>query len=150
MAEKPIEIKIENKEVDNALLKLAEKSKNTRPLMKNIAGIFAYSTEENFSEEGRPEKWAELSEITKKQRKKQRKWPGQILQVSGMLASSITTYYDNETAIIGSNLDYAAIHQLGGQAGKNKKVSIPARPYLYLSDDNFKEILQETEKYLKD
>ena len=96
------------------------------------------------------EKWTELSEITKKQRTKKRKYPGQILQVSGLLASSITTYYDNETAIIGSNLDYAAIHQLGGQAGKNKKVKIPARPYLYLSDDNFKEILQETEKYLKD
>ena len=64
--------------------------------------------------------------------------------------SDIRQIGHNETAIIGSNLDYAAIHQLGGQAGKNKKVSIPARPYLYLSDDNFKEILQETEKYLKD
>ena len=62
---------------------------------------------------------------------------------------SITTQYDNEAAIIGSNKVYAAIHQLGGQAGKNKKVTIPARPYLKLTDDDFEEILTETEKFLR-
>ena len=50
---------------------------------------------------------------------------------------------------IGSNLDYAAIHQLGGQAGKNKKVEIPARPYLKLTDDDFNEILDATKNFLK-
>ena len=47
----PIEIKIDNKEVESRLLDLAQRSENLRPLMKNIAGIFAYSTEENFKEE---------------------------------------------------------------------------------------------------
>ena len=149
MSDKPIEIKIDNKDVDRKLLELAQKSENLRPLMKNIAGIFASATEENFKNEGRPDKWTELSEATKKQRTKQKKWPGQILQVSGQLASSISTQYDDESAIIGSNLDYAAIHQLGGQAGKNKKVEIPARPYLKLTDDNFNEILDATKQYLK-
>ena len=100
--------------------------------MKNIAGIFAYSTEENFKNEGRPDKWIDLAESTKKQREKKGHWPGQILQVTGQLAASINTYYDNDSAVIGSNLDYAAIHQLGGQAGKNKSVDIPARPYILL------------------
>ena len=149
MSDKPIEIKIDNKDVDRKLLELAQKSENLRPLMKNIAGIFASATEENFKNEGRPDKWPELSEATKKQRTKQKKWPGQILQVSGQLASSISTQYDDESAIIGSTLDYAAIHQLGGQAGKNKKVEIPARPYLKLTDDDFNEILDATEQYLK-
>lgn len=150
MSDKPIEIELDNKEVNNKLLELSNKSKNLRPLMKNIAGIFAYSAEENFKEEGRPDKWVDLAESTKKQRTKKRKWPGQILQVEGKLAASINTYYDNDSAIIGSNLDYAAIHQLGGLAGKNKKVQIPARPYLKLTDDDFDEILYETENYLKD
>ena len=132
MNDKSIEIKIDNKDVERKLLELAQKGENLRPLMKNIAGIFASATEENFKNEGRPDKWTELSEATKKQRTKQKKWPGQILQVSGQLASSISTQYDDESAIIGSNLDYAAIHQLGGQTGKNKKVTIPARPYLKL------------------
>ena len=150
MTDKPIEVKIENKEVEEALLELASRTENLRPLMKNIAGILASSTEENFKNEGRPEKWTDLADITKKKREKIKKWPGQILQVEGQLAGSVNTQYDNESAVIGSNKEYAAIHQLGGQAGRNKKVSIPARPYLKLTDDDFDEILHETNKYLYD
>ena len=150
MADKPIEIKIENQEVNKRLLEIASKTENLRPLMKNIAGILAFSTEENFKNEGRPEKWTDLKEITKNKRKEQHKWPGQIFQVSGQLASSISTQYDDNSAVIGSNLPYAAIHQLGGQAGRNKKTKIPARPYINLTNDDFKEIMHETEKYLKD
>lgn len=139
MPDKPIEIKLDNKAVEEALLKVAQKASDLRPLMKNIAGIMADSTEENFKEEGRP-KWQELSETTKTARKKTGHYPGQILQVSGQLALSITTQYDNNSAIIGSNKVYAAIQQLGGNAGKNKKVNIPARPYLNLSEDDYNEI----------
>lgn len=149
MPENPIEIKINNKEVEEALREVAKKTEDLRPLMKNIAGIMADSTEENFKEEGRPDKWKELAEATIKQRKKTGHYPGRILQVEGLLASSITTHYDNDSAVIGSNLDYAAIHQLGGNAGKNKKVTIPARPYLCLSDDEIIEITTEVQNYLK-
>lgn len=149
MPDDSVEIKIDNEEVNKKLLELAEKGENLRPLMKNVAGIFAYSTEENFKDEGRPEKWVDLSETTKKQRQKIGKYPGQILQVSGQLASSVSTAYDDNSALIGSNLAYAAIHQLGGQTGKNKKTTIPKRPYLMLTDDNFEEIIYEVEKYLK-
>ena len=144
----PIEIKIDNKEVESRLLDLAQKSENLRPLMKNIAGIFAYSTEENFKEEGRP-KWENLKDSTIKQRTKNKQWPGMILQVSGQLASSVNTYYDDNSAVIGSNLEYAAIHQLGGQAGRNKSVEIPARPYLNLNDEDFEEIMDTVNDYLK-
>lgn len=135
----PIEIKIDNKEVESKLLDLARRGENLRPLMKNIAGIFASSTEENFKEEGRP-KWEKLKDSTIRQRTKKKQWPGMILQISGQLASSVNTYYDDDSAIIGSNLAYAAIHQLGGQTGKNHKAEIPARPYLKLTDDDFDEI----------
>ena len=150
MSDKPIEIEFDNKEVHERLLDLAKKTENLRPLMKNIAGIFAYATEENFKEEGRPDKWQDLAESTKKQRTKRRKWLGQILQLEGKLATSINTHYDNDSAVIGSNLEYAAIHQLGGQAGKNKSVEIPARPYLKLTDNDYNEINHEIEKYLKE
>ena len=143
-----IEIRIDNKVVQDALLKVAAKAETLRPLLKNLAGIMADATEENFSQQGRPDKWQELAESTIKKRKKAGHWPGQILQVEGRLASSITTQYDDETAVIGSNLDYAAIHQLGGQAGKNKSVSIPARPYLKLTEDDFEEITICSMNYL--
>lgn len=147
MSNEPIEIKIDNKKVEKALLEIAQKTSNLQPLMKNIAGIMADSTEENFKEEGRP-KWKDLSEKTKTARRKTGHYPGQILQVSGQLAMSITTQYDNESAVIGSNKVYAAIHQLGGLAGKNKSVTIPARPYLVITDDNFEDVLSQTQKYI--
>lgn len=143
----PIEIKLDNKEVESRLLNLAKRSENLRPLMKNIAGIFAYSTEENFKEEGRP-KWENLKDSTIKQRTKRKYWPGMILQVTGQLASSVNTYYDDTSAIISSNLAYAAIHQLGGETGRNKTAEIPARPYLKLTDNDFEEILHVCENFL--
>ena len=66
-----------------------------------------------------------------------------------MYEKQITIQYNNESAIIGSNNVYAAIHQLGGQAGKNKKTTIPARPYLKLTDDNIEEIIEQTKRYLE-
>ena len=147
MSDKSIEIKIDNKKVEKALLEIAQKTSNLRPLMKNIAGIMADSTEENFKEEGRP-KWKDLSEKTKTVRKKTGHYPGQILQVSGQLALSVTTQYDDSSAVIGSNKVYAAIHQLGGHAGKNKKTTIPARPYLNLCEKDFNDILKIISNYL--
>ena len=149
MSSEPIEIKFENREVLDKILEVAKQCEDLRPLMKNIAGIFADSTEDNFAEEGRPDKWVELSEVSKNLRKEINKYPGQILQVTGQLASSVNTYYDNDSAIIGSNLAYAAIHQLGGQAGRNKKVTIPARPYIKLVEDDYDEILHEVEVHLQ-
>lgn len=144
----PIEIKIDNKQIESKLLDLAKRSENLRPLMKNIAGIFAYSTEENFKEEGRP-KWESLKDATIKQRTKKKQWPGLILQVTGQLASSVNTYYDNDSAVIGSNLDYAAIHQKGGDTGRNKSIHIEARPYLQLSDGDWEELISSVEQYLE-
>lgn len=143
-----IEIRIDNKAVEEALLKVASKCEDMKPLMKNIAGIMADAVEENFEQEGRPDKWQELAESTIKHRKRTRHWPGKILQVEGQLATSITTQHDNESAVIGSNLEYAAIHQLGGNAGKGKKVEIPARPYLELREKDVNKIMQEITNYL--
>ena len=150
MDDDSLRLNVDNKEVTEALLNLAKRTENLRPLMKSIAGIFASSTEENFKQEGRPDKWTDLADITKKNREKINKWPGQILQVEGQLASSVTTQYDDDSAVIGSNKDYARIHQLGGDAGRGKKVKIPARPYLVLQDEDFEEILSECKKYLSD
>ena len=55
----PIEIKIDDVELQKNLQKLATRAKNLRPLMKNIAGIMEDSVEENFKQEGRPDKWKE-------------------------------------------------------------------------------------------
>lgn len=164
----PIEIKLDDKKLQQTLDKLYEKTSNLRPLMKNIAGIMSDSVEENFKQEGcqghsimsttnsglqnlngGTEKWAELAESTIKQRKKKGYWPGKVLQMRGELAASITGEYSQNSAMVGTNKEYAAIHQFGGKAGKNKKVEIPARPYLNLDEKDLNNILKTALNYLE-
>ena len=144
----PIEIKVDDKEIQQLLKRLISKTENLRPLMKNIAGIMLDSVEENFEKEGRPYKWQGLAKPTIKQRTKKGYWPGRILQVRGELAASITSKYDENSAVVGTNKVYAAIHQLGGEAGRNTNVKIPARPYLKLTEDDINQILEVTKDYL--
>ncbi|MEI8128543.1 MAG: phage virion morphogenesis protein [bacterium] len=143
-----IEIKIDNKELNQVLDKLFEKTTDLKPLMKNIAGSMADAVEENFKQEGRPE-WAKLKDSTIKVRTQKGYWPGKILQMRGELAASITTAYDESSAIVGSNKEYARIHQLGGDAGRNKKTKILARPYLKLDEKDIDNILQLSLKHLE-
>lgn len=148
MSDKFVEIKLDNKEIEQALLQLAQKCEDLTPMMRNIAGILADAVEENFEKEGRPDKWQELAESTIKKRTKKGHFPGRILQVEGNLANSITTQYDSNSAIIGSNLKYSRIHQLGEYTGRGKKIKIPVRPYLNITENEKKQILNEVIKYL--
>lgn len=141
-----VNIIIDDQRLQQALSGLAAAEFNLAPAMRKIAQTLASETETSFRVEGRP-KWQALSEATLHMRlggakayKKDSKLKAsaqrikdggfRILQHTGALASSITTDYDNTYAAIGSNKIYAAIHQFGGQAGRGKKVSIPARPFL--------------------
>ena len=56
---------------------------------------------------------------------------GQTLTDTGRLKASIAyLVLDREELLVGTNVTYAAIHQFGGQAGRAKKTTLPARPYL--------------------
>ena len=144
----PIEIKIDDKEIQQLLKKLIAKAENLRPLMKNIAGIMMDSVEENFEKEGRPEKWEALKPSTIKQRTKKGYYPGKILQMRGELAASITSTYNDNSSTVGTNKVYAAIHQFGGDTGKNKKVKILARPYLSIMEDDLNNINKTIKDYI--
>lgn len=89
------------------------KGRDLTPLMREISGILEDSTESNFAAQGRPA-WPDLAPSTKRVRARKGKWPGQILQQSGQLASSIETDYSAMSAWAGTNKAYAAIQQLGG------------------------------------
>lgn len=128
---------------------LLKKVKDRRSLHRMIAATMADKVEQNFEDEGRP-KWQDLAQSTKDQRAKKGKWPGKILQRDGQLAASITQQSDNDSAIVGTNLIYAAIHQFGGQAGRGGSVNIPARPYLQLTPDDISEIVDEVNEAIMD
>lgn len=67
-----------------------------------------------------------------------------ILQDTGVLRGSIRVYSEKNSVTIGAarvktkagtHMEYAAIHQFGGMAGRGKKVRIPARPFLPVDKD---------------
>ncbi|MBY0573587.1 MAG: phage virion morphogenesis protein, partial [Undibacterium sp.] len=88
---------------------------NTAPIMQEISLALLEETEQAFAHGGMPP-WHPLAVSTIKRRTKQGSWPGQILQVTGQLAASVTSSFGADFAQIGSNKPYAAIHQFGGQA----------------------------------
>lgn len=110
-----ITINIDTREYEAAIQKLVEGIENRTPLMRQIAGIMADAVEENFAQEGRPA-WLGWSPDYARRRA-----GGRILQDSGRLASSIGQYSDNDSAVVGTNVKYARIHQEGGE------INIPAR-----------------------
>ncbi len=135
------------------------------PFMRSVAGIMLASTKQNFRQGGRP-KWVQSKRVANN--------GGQTLIGSGLLRRSIQTHVGRTYAIVGSNLDYAAIHQFGGKTrphlirAKHGKAlywpgakhpvfsvhhpgsKIPARPYLKLQPEELKDIEKTALKYLND
>lgn len=142
-----ITITIDSARLTAALKRLAAAGRDLSPAMRVAAGIMADSVEENFEEEGRP-KWRSLAASTVRQRSKEGSWPGKILQRSGSLAQSVTRHSDATSATVGTNKIYAAIQHFGGQAGRSRKVTIPARPFLTLGDDDEEDIVNSFARFL--
>lgn len=65
---------------------------------------------------------------------------GKTLSDTGRLRDSIDAITISDGVMVGSNVAYARIHQLGGKAGRGRKVTIPARPYLGVSQEDSDEI----------
>ena len=131
-----IEIQING--IDNiiaTLNRIADKTKNKSDLMRNIAGTMESAVLTNFDEGGRP-KWLGI---------KHRE--GTPLVDTENLMSSITRDYDNDSAVVGTNEPYAAIHQFGGMAGRGRKTKIPARPFLQLTEQDEADILEDVQDY---
>jgi phage virion morphogenesis protein len=109
-----IEIQITVADLDSALDEIEARLGDLTPFMREVKGIMLDAVEQNFEEQGRPE-WAGLTPSTIRQREREGKWPGKILQRSGRLASSIVGESGKDFATVGTNLEYAAIHQFGGE-----------------------------------
>ena len=57
--------------------------------------------------------------------------------------SLIWESFPDGSVVYGSNVIYARIHQKGGEAGKDKKANIPARPYMGVPKDFDRRILTD-------
>ena len=111
-------------EAEQLLNQIARKAENTVGLMRNMGGIMHDEIEENFAKEGRPNKWKPLAASTIRRRRKKGNWPGKILQVRGRLATSFQVKYDNNSAVCGTNVKYAAIQNFGGTTKQAARMRI--------------------------
>ena len=59
---------------------------------------------------------------------------------TGRLRNSITYRVAGEVLYVGTNVEYAGIHQFGARAGRRRNVVIPARPFLGISRDDREKI----------
>ena len=145
-----ITITLDDEQAQRAFAQMIQRAEDMTPLMRRIAGHLADVAEESFATEKSPDgvPWVDLAEITKVRRGERGHWPGQKLQVDGTLARSITTEFGRDYAQIGSNVPYARIHQLGGKAGRGRKVTILERPYLGVSAEARAEIAADAVAWL--
>lgn len=149
MAGVSIETRIDDAEVSRAFTRLVGVMSDTTPVMAAIGTGLVASTHRRFVSQTDPDgnKWAALSPDYKATKRNSR-----ILTESGRLRDSINSQPGRDMVRVGTNVVYGAIHQLGGTIVPRKashlvfrlatgvvlakSVTLPARPYLGISDDD--------------
>ena len=157
-----ISLTLHGQAVRAALAALQERTANLTPVMRSIGMYYEGRVAENFRNQTDPagNKWQPLASWTivrgllarkgiKKsgdlsKRGKTYLAGKRILWEHGDLAGAVHHQAGPTSVIIGvgGHIPYAAIHQFGGQAGRGKKVTIPARPYLAMNRWGFLELAE--------
>jgi phage gpG-like protein len=175
-----IVLKIDDARLKAKLGEIRARAEDMTPAFNAIGNVLHSSIEENFANEGRygevgssiggNNKWQPLSPATlyakiggakgytkggvaqgRLRKAAQRKLSkNKILQESGQLAASIHEEADRNGVELGTNKPYAAIHNFGGMAGRNRKVEIPARPYMVAQEEDIVTSCEILEGFLTD
>ena len=140
-----IEIAYDDQVARRRLADLRERGGNLAPAMREIAGHLLDSVNEAFAREASPagKAWAPLKPATVDDRLRRRYGSGPILKRSGDLGARILADWDKTSAVVGTNVVYAATHHFGDNAR-----GIPARPFLGISDEARDVILQAVADHL--
>ena len=113
-----------------------------RDMLNAIGEALVSGTLERFENEESPDgkKWEPSGRAWTQGLKSRRGRMGKTLQDTGRLRSSIDYAVTADSVLVGSEVEYARIHQMGGRAGRGHTVKIPARPYLGVSKADKAEI----------
>lgn len=120
-------------------------------LHKRIPSELMAASNRAFKNQAGPDgtPWPPRSDAYVKWLKKHDPGKNKILIRSGHLRSSRQTFRRDNVSGIGSNLIYAAIHQMGGKTGRGRKTLMPARPYLGLDQYSKDKIISIAKKLLQ-
>jgi len=111
-----IKASIQYTRVEDRLMRLYARAKDSRSLLRKIAGDMLKDTHDNFDTQGHG-KWKKLRASTIDRRTKKGKWGqgSKMLKVTGRLYTSVKAKSTDKYAIVGTNVRYAGIHQFGGK-----------------------------------
>jgi phage virion morphogenesis protein len=147
----PVTIKVNSQKLEVALRNFTE---NIKPesLLKIAGGVMRSSIEQTFRDQGSPAgSWPPLAASTIR-RDRTAGVGRKILIRSGRLKNSVTSaqaqMINGKTLVIGSNLIYAGIQQLGGSAGRKHAAKIPARPYLVFRPEDPQRITEALQAFI--
>lgn len=143
-----IKLEINDKEISDYLFKYSARAKNLKTLMRRVGKIIANDIDDNFESEGtnQGDKWTEWSLDWKQSRTKKGRGDGKILQFNGELRESMTRLATNDSVIVGTNKEYAAIHNFGGDIKKRNgkgTFKMPERRFMAFTEELRAKILQE-------
>ena len=126
MAGARIRIGVDAAAAQEALRGLAHAGGDLRPALDEIGQRLATSVVERFERETAPDgaPWRPSRRAEDE--------GGQTLTDSARLRQSIVHAASAREAVVGTNLVYGAIHQLGSDPAGGRPSGIPARPYLGL------------------
>jgi len=162
MAGITMSVRVLDGEFRRVLHEVMRRGLDPRPLLKVFATYLRGRTVDRFRDSRGPGgmKWTPLAEATRRARSRRspsRRFMGAPRQFtplwdSGRLVSSLSTAsaasIQRRGLEYGTNVLYAAIHQLGGMAGRGRSVRIPARPFLYVEREDEEEFARLGEEYL--
>ncbi|MBU2430349.1 MAG: phage virion morphogenesis protein, partial [Proteobacteria bacterium] len=121
---------------------------NMNPVMKAFSEYMVMQTDDRFKKEQAPDgsRWQALSPMTVKRKADQGKMD-KILQQDGYLRL-VHPHADKDSAGIYSDRIYAAIHNRGGKAGRNRSVTIPKREFLGFSKADLQEFVETCKDFI--
>lgn len=146
-------ITIDLAETTRYLRDVADNLSGTRGLMRDLAEVLLTGVEEAFLQQEGPggTPWKDLAASTIEERKAAGTWPGQILQRTGQLAASLQPFSSSTAAGVTTNHPGAALQNFGGTSDMPPgPAAVPARPFLYISDQTEKEINATLDDYADD
>ncbi|NOR69807.1 MAG: phage virion morphogenesis protein [Methylomarinum sp.] len=128
-----------------AIDNLSTASSDLTPVWDDVGAYFGSEVEQRFQDE---QAW---DGIPWQQSERAKNEGGKTLVDHAHLRDSFTWNADTDGFEFGTNVIYAAIHQKGGEAGRNKSVTLPARPILpsALNNADDTEILNIVNRHLE-
>ena len=149
MAETVVDIDLGG--ADDLLARVADRLENPSRMMQDISEAIHSGVEGNVRRQEGPggEPWMDLAKSTKDERREEGYWPGQMLVRTGSMLSSLQAYHTDTEAGVGTNKPQAALLHFGGTEDMPPgPADVPARPWLYISEETSVEIEATAQEYL--